>query len=252
VLRITAAGGACLPAFLHRRCEEARVHIVRTWALARTYRRGSIPVPVLRGINLELREGEWVAILGPSGSGKSTLLNLLGLLDQPDAGVYELAGEDVSDVGDTRRAELRNRQIGFVFQRFNLLPRTSALENVAAPLLYRRVRRAERLERAAQVLEDVGLGDRMDYDTSELSGGQIQRVAIARALVGEPSLLLADEPTGNLDTASGADILDLFGRLHSRGRTILLITHDPVVAGRAERRLLLDDGRLNLMDHSQN
>ncbi|HEX9342141.1 MAG TPA: ABC transporter ATP-binding protein [Actinomycetota bacterium] len=226
--------------------------MVRTWALARTYRRGSIPVPVLRGINLELREGDWVAILGPSGSGKSTLLNLLGLLDQPDAGVYELAGEDVSDVSDTRRAELRNREIGFVFQRFNLLPRTSALENVAAPLLYRRIRRAERLERAAQVLEEVGLGDRMDYDTSELSGGQIQRVAIARALVGEPSLLLADEPTGNLDSASGADILDLFGRLHARGRTILLITHDPVVAGRAERRLLLDDGRLHLMDHSQN
>ncbi len=174
-------------------------HIVRTWALARTYRRGSLPVPVLRGINLDLRAGEWVAILGPSGSGKSTLLNLLGLLDQ-----------------------------------------------------YRRIRRSERLERAAQVLEEVGLGDRMDYDTSELSGGQIQRVAIARALVGDPALLLADEPTGNLDTASGADILDLFGRLHARGRTVLLITHDPVVAGRAQRRLLLDDGRLHPMDHTQN
>jgi putative ABC transport system ATP-binding protein len=241
---------ACLP--IADAVEEAWVHIVRTWALARTYRRGSIPVPVLRGVNLELQAGEWVAILGPSGSGKSTLLNLLGLLDQPDAGVYELAGEDVSDVSDTRRAELRNRQIGFVFQRFNLLPRTSALENVAAPLLYRRVRRAERLERAARVLEEVGLGDRMDYDTSELSGGQIQRVAIARALVSEPALLLADEPAGNLDSASGADILDLFGRLHARGRTILLITHDPVVAGRAQRRLLLDDGRLHLMDHGQN
>jgi putative ABC transport system ATP-binding protein len=228
------------------------VHIVRTWALARTYRRGSIPVPVLRGVNLELEEGEWVAIQGPSGSGKSTLLNLLGLLDQPDAGIYELAGEDVSDIGDSRRAELRNRRIGFVFQRFNLLPRTSALENVAAPLLYRRVRRAERLERAAKVLEEVGLGDRLDYDPSELSGGQLQRVAIARALVGDPTLLLADEPTGNLDSASGAELMDLFGRLHARGRTILLITHDPVVASRAERRLLLDDGRLHPLDPTRN
>jgi ABC-type lipoprotein export system ATPase subunit len=218
--------------------------VVRTHAVARTYRRGAIAVPVLEAVDLELAEGEWVAVLGPSGSGKSTLLNILGLLDRPDAGTYELAGEDVSDVGDTRRAELRNRRIGFVFQSFNLLPRTSALENVAAPLLYRGVRRAARLARARDTLERVGLADRVDYDPSELSGGQLQRVAIARALVGEPALLLADEPTGNLDSRSGAEVLDLFAALHQAGSTVLMITHDPNVAGRAQRRLVLDAGRL--------
>jgi putative ABC transport system ATP-binding protein len=218
--------------------------VVRTHAVARTYRRGAIAVPVLEAVDLELAEGEWVAVLGPSGSGKSTLLNILGLLDRPDAGIYELAGEDVSDVGDTRRAELRNRRIGFVFQSFNLLPRTSALENVAAPLLYRGVRRAARLARARDTLERVGLADRVDYDPSELSGGQLQRVAIARALVGEPALLLADEPTGNLDSRSGAEVLDLFAALHQAGSTVLMITHDPNVAGRAQRRLVLDAGRL--------
>jgi putative ABC transport system ATP-binding protein len=218
--------------------------VVRTRAVARTYRRAAIAVPVLEAVDLELAEGEWVAVLGPSGSGKSTLLNILGLLDRPDAGIYELAGEDVSDVGDTRRAELRNRRIGFVFQSFNLLPRTSALENVAAPLLYRGVRRAARLARARDTLERVGLADRVDYDPSELSGGQLQRVAIARALVGEPALLLADEPTGNLDSRSGAEVLDLFAALHQAGSTVLMITHDPNVAGRAQRRLVLDAGRL--------
>jgi putative ABC transport system ATP-binding protein len=220
------------------------VAVVRTRALARTYLRGSIAVPVLEAVDLELAEGEWLAVLGPSGSGKSTLLNILGLLDRPDAGVYELAGEDVSDLGDTRRAELRNRRIGFVFQSFNLLPRTSALENVAAPLLYRGIRRGDRLARAREALERVGLADRMDYDPGQLSGGQLQRVAVARALVGEPALLLADEPTGNLDSRSGADVLELFGALHRAGTTVLMITHDPVVASRAQRRLVLDAGRL--------
>ena len=220
------------------------VPVVRTRALARTYLRGAIAVPVLGAVDLELAEGEWLAVLGPSGSGKSTLLNILGLLDRPDAGVYELAGEDVSDLGDSRQAELRNRRIGFVFQSFNLLPRTSALENVAAPLLYRGIRRAARLARARDALERVGLGDRVDYDPSQLSGGQLQRVAIARALVGEPALLLADEPTGNLDSRSGAEVLELFAALHRAGTTVLLITHDPVVAGRAQRRLVLDAGRL--------
>jgi putative ABC transport system ATP-binding protein len=218
--------------------------VVRTRALARTYRRGPIAVPVLEAVDLELAAGEWLAVLGPSGSGKSTLLNLLGLLDRPDAGVYELAGEDVSDLGDTRRAELRNRRIGFVFQSFNLLPRTSALENVAAPLLYRGVRRPARLARARETLERVGLGDRADHDPTELSGGQLQRVAIARALVGEPALLLADEPTGNLDSRSGAEVLELFAGLHRAGSTVLMITHDPVVASRAQRRMVLDAGRL--------
>jgi len=220
------------------------VPVVRTRALARTYLRGSIAVPVLEAVDLELVEGEWLAVLGPSGSGKSTLLNILGLLDRPDAGVYELAGEDVSDLGDTRRAALRNRRIGFVFQSFNLLPRTSALENVAAPLLYRGIRRAARLTQALGALERVGLADRADHDPTELSGGQLQRVAIARALVGEPALLLADEPTGNLDSRSGAEVLELFAALHRAGTTVLMITHDPVVASRAQRRLVLDAGRL--------
>ena len=222
----------------------AATPVVRTTAIARTYRRGVIAVPVLRTIDLELAAGEWVAILGPSGSGKSTLLNILGLLDRPDAGVYELAGEDVSDLGDTRRAAIRNQRIGFVFQNFNLLPRTSALENVATPLLYRGLRRGVRLARARDTLERVGLGEQVDYDPTQLSGGQMQRVAIAMALVGEPALLLADEPTGNLDTRSGAEVLDLFAELHRAGSTVLMITHDPAVAARAERRLLLDDGRL--------
>jgi putative ABC transport system ATP-binding protein len=218
--------------------------VIRTRALARTYRRGAIAVPVLAAVDLEMAEGEWVAVLGPSGSGKSTLLNILGLLDRPDAGVYELAGEDVSDLGDTRRAELRNRRIGFVFQSFNLLPRTSALENVAAPLLYRGIRRPARLARAREALERVGLADRADHDPTELSGGQLQRVAIARALVGEPALLLADEPTGNLDSRSGAEVLELFAALNRDGTTVLMITHDPTVAGRAQRRLVLDAGRV--------
>jgi putative ABC transport system ATP-binding protein len=218
--------------------------IVRTWALARTYRRGHLPVPVLRAVDLEVHAGEWVAILGPSGSGKTTLLNILGLLDQPDAGVYQLAGMDVSDLGDGDRAEIRNRRIGFVFQRFNLLARTTALENVAAPLLYRGTRRSERLARARAALDQVGLGARADHDPGELSGGEVQRVAIARALVTEPAVVLADEPTGNLDVTSGGEILDLFGRLHAAGRTLLMITHDLNVAARAERRLLLSGGGL--------
>jgi putative ABC transport system ATP-binding protein len=218
--------------------------VIRTRAVARTYLRGAIAVPVLEAVDLELAEGEWVAILGPSGSGKSTLLNILGLLDRPDAGIYELAGEDVSDIGDTRRAELRNRRIGFVFQSFNLLPRTSALENVAAPLLYRGVRRAARLDRAYDALERVGLADQVDYDPGQLSGGQLQRVAVARALVGEPALLLADEPTGNLDSRSGAEVMELFSALHQSGTTVLMITHDPTVAARAQRRMVLSSGRL--------
>jgi putative ABC transport system ATP-binding protein len=218
--------------------------ILRTWALTRTYRRGHVPVPVLRSVELEVQPGEWVAILGPSGSGKSTLLNILGLLDQPDAGVYQLAGLDVSDLADGRRAEIRNRHIGFVFQRFNLLARTTALHNVAAPLLYRGTRRSERMARARDALARVGLAARADHDPGELSGGEVQRVAIARALVTEPAVVLADEPTGNLDAVSGGEILDLFGRVHASGRTVLMITHDPSVAARAQRRLMLSGGGL--------
>jgi putative ABC transport system ATP-binding protein len=219
-------------------------HVVRMRDVHRTYRRGSVLVPVLRGVELEVSAGEWVAILGPSGSGKSTLLNILGLLDRPNRGTYELEGEDVSRLGDARQAELRNRHIGFVFQSFQLLPRTSALENVATPLVYRRVRRADRLAAAHRALEAVGLAERADHDPGELSGGETQRVAIARALVTDPALLLADEPTGNLDTASGAEVLSLLGHLHDEGRTIVVITHEPSVAALADRRLSLHDGQL--------
>jgi putative ABC transport system ATP-binding protein len=218
--------------------------VLRTRAIARTYRRGSVAVPVLTDVDLEVAAGDWVAVIGPSGSGKSTLLSILGLLDQPDAGVYELAGADVSDIGEGERAVLRSRRIGFVFQAFQLLPRTSALENVATPLVYRRMPRRTRLERAREALEHVGLGDRADHDPGELSGGESQRVAIARALVTDPALVLADEPTGNLDVRSGHGILDLFHDLHREGRTIVMITHDPDVAAVADRQLLLDDGRL--------
>jgi putative ABC transport system ATP-binding protein len=219
-------------------------YVVRMRDLRRTYRRGSLAVPVLRGVNLEVETGEWVAILGPSGSGKSTLLNILGLLDRPNAGVYELEGENVARLGDTRQAELRNRYIGFVFQSFQLLPRTSAVENVATPLLYRKMRRADRLDRARVALDEVGLADRADHDPGELSGGETQRVAIARALVTDPALLLADEPTGNLDSVSGADVMALLSRLHTQGRTIVMITHEPSVAELADRRLTLHDGQL--------
>jgi putative ABC transport system ATP-binding protein len=218
--------------------------VVRMRDVHRTYRRGSVLVPVLRGVDLEVAAGECVAILGPSGSGKSTLLNILGLLDRPNRGRYELEGEDVARLGDARQAELRNRHIGFVFQSFQLLPRTSALENVATPLVYRRVRRADRLAAAHGALEAVGLAERADHDPGELSGGETQRVAIARALVTDPALLLADEPTGNLDTTSGAEVLALLGRLHEQGRTIVVITHEPSVASLADRRLNLHEGRL--------
>jgi putative ABC transport system ATP-binding protein len=219
-------------------------HVVRMREISRTYRRGSVLVPVLREITLEVETGEWVAILGPSGSGKSTLLNILGLLDRPNSGTYQLEGEDVSRLGDTQQARLRNRYIGFVFQSFQLIPRTSALENVATPLLYRAVRRAERLEQARAALDSVGMGPRADHDPGELSGGETQRVAIARALVTDPALLLADEPTGNLDTVSGNDVMALLRELHDEGRTIVMITHEPSVAALADRRLALHDGQL--------
>ena len=201
-------------------------------------------MPVLHGVDLTVTPGDWVAIIGPSGSGKSTLLNILGLLDRPDSGGYELAGQDTAALGDNRRAELRNHAIGFVFQQFNLLTRTSAVENVAAPLLYRGLRRAERLRLANAALEAVGLADRAEHDPGELSGGQVQRVAVARALVTEPTLLLADEPTGNLDSSAGGDVMALFERLHDQGRTIVMITHEPGIAARAGQHLVLADGRL--------
>ena len=219
--------------------------VLAATGIERTYRRGDIALPVLYDLDLQVRRGEWVACTGRSGSGKSTLLHVLGLLDSADSGTYLLAGHDVSDLDDAARARLRNELLGFVFQLHNLLPRTSALENVATPLIYRGVRRAERLRRAQAALEAVGLADRADHDPGQLSGGQMQRVAIARALVGDPELLLVDEPTGNLDLAATNEVLQLLDQVHAEGRTIVMITHEQDVAAHADRRLVLRDGALH-------
>jgi putative ABC transport system ATP-binding protein len=212
--------------------------------VTRTYDLGRVQVHALAGASLQVEEGEFVAILGPSGSGKSTLMNILGCLDRPTSGRYVLDGTSVAELDDDGLAAVRSRMIGFVFQSYNLLPRTSALENVAAPLLYQGVGRRERLARARAALERLGLGERADHEPQELSGGQQQRVAIARALVTEPRLLLADEPTGNLDTASGAEVMDVLHELHASGRTIVLITHDADVAATANRQIRVRDGRI--------
>jgi putative ABC transport system ATP-binding protein len=212
--------------------------------VSRVYRMGEVEVPALDDVSLEIGAGEFVAIVGPSGSGKSTMMNILGCLDRPTHGAYRLAGSPVAELDDDALAELRSRTIGFVFQSYNLLPRTSALENVATPLLYQGVRRGERLRRARATLERLGLGDRVDHEPSELSGGQQQRVAVARALVTEPALILADEPTGNLDSHAGAEVTALLRDLHDQGRTVVLITHDNEVAGTADRQIHLRDGRV--------
>ncbi|WP_179651868.1 ABC transporter ATP-binding protein [Nocardioides aromaticivorans] len=208
----------------------------------KTYRSGSVEFEALRGIDTSVQPGEYVAVIGPSGSGKSTLMNLLGCLDVPTEGRYVLAGDDTSSLDEAALAAIRNRRIGFVFQQFHLLPSMTALRNVELPLVYAGVSRAERRERAAAALSRVGLAERLDHRPGELSGGQQQRVAVARALVTEPALLLADEPTGNLDSRSTHDVLGLFDELHAAGRTIVLITHEPDVAARAGRNLVIDDG----------
>jgi putative ABC transport system ATP-binding protein len=218
--------------------------IIRLTRVSRTYEMGPVVVPALDDVSLDVQPGEFVAIVGPSGSGKSTMMHILGCLDRPTAGAYELAGTPVADLDDDGLAQLRSRAIGFVFQSYNLLPRTSALDNVATPLLYQGVARGERQERARAALDRLGLGDRVGHEPTELSGGQQQRVAVARALVTEPALILADEPTGNLDSRSGADVMDVFRELHAGGRTIVLITHDPVVAASASRQVHLLDGRI--------
>ena len=212
--------------------------------VTRIYRTGRIEVAALRGVHLAVERGEFIAIIGPSGSGKSTLMNIIGCLDRPTRGRYLLDGTAVDGLSDDGLAAIRSRTIGFVFQSFNLLPRTSALENVAAPLLYQGVGRRERLARASATLERLGLGDRMTHEPSELSGGQQQRVAIARAIVTEPALVLADEPTGNLDTASGADVMAVLRELHEAGRTIVLITHEAEVAANASRQIHVLDGQI--------
>ncbi len=218
--------------------------IIRLARVSRTYQMGHVEVPALDDVSLDVEPGEFVAIVGPSGSGKSTMMNILGCLDRPTAGTYALAGTPVADLDDDGLAQLRSRTIGFVFQSYNLLPRTTALDNVATPLLYQGVGRRERAERARAALERLGLGDRVTHEPTELSGGQQQRVAVARALVTEPALILADEPTGNLDSRSGADVLAVFRELHASGRTIVLITHDAEVAASASRQIHLLDGRV--------
>ncbi|MDL9978875.1 ABC transporter ATP-binding protein [Microbacterium sp. ASV49] len=214
----------------------------------KTYLAGSLSVDALRGITLRVDEGDYLAVMGPSGSGKSTLMHILGCLDVPTSGTYLLSGEDVGSLGEARLAEIRNRRIGFVFQQFNLLPSMTAWRNVELPLMYAGVHRDERKERAVAALESVGLGNRVDHRPGELSGGQQQRVSVARALVTEPSLLLADEPTGNLDSASTEDILGLFDELHAQGRTIVVITHEHEVAARSARAMLIRDGELYAAD----
>jgi putative ABC transport system ATP-binding protein len=218
--------------------------VISLTGVRKTYATGAISVEALRGVDVHIETGEYVAIIGPSGSGKSTLMHILGCLDVPTSGQYLLAGQDVSDLGEVDLARIRNREIGFVFQQFNLLADLTALRNVALPLSYAAVPAAEREQRAMRALERVGLGDRAHHRPGELSGGQQQRVAVARALVTEPSMILADEPTGNLDSVSSADVLGLFSELHRAGRTIVLITHDAEVAARADRVVAIYDGAI--------
>lgn len=219
--------------------------ILQLRGITRDFKLGAQTVHVLKGIDLDISKNEYVALMGPSGSGKSTLMNLLGCLDTPTSGSYELNGTDVSSLNDNALAEIRNTEIGFVFQTFNLLPRSTALENVALPLVYAGLSKEERLARAAEVLEQVGLADRMDHRPNQLSGGQRQRVAVARALVNKPALILADEPTGNLDSKTSVEIMKLFDDIQAAGNTVVLVTHEEDIAQHAKRVIRLVDGNID-------
>lgn len=216
--------------------------VIDIQGITKTYVNGKLSVPVLHGIDLVVNKGEFVSIMGPSGSGKSTFMNILGCLDRPTTGSYRLNGDEVATLSDDELAYVRNKQIGFVFQSFNLLTKLTALENVALPMIYAGVNKKMRIERATQLLQSVGLGERMDHLPSELSGGQRQRVAIARALANNPAIIMADEPTGNLDSKSTIDVMNIFRGLHDEGRTILLVTHEPDIATYASRNVVLKDG----------
>jgi putative ABC transport system ATP-binding protein len=219
--------------------------ILQLRGITRDFKLGSQIVHVLKGIDLDIGKNEYVALMGPTGSGKSTLMNLLGCLDTPTSGNYELNGTDVSSLNDNALAEIRNSEIGFVFQTFNLLPRSTALENVALPLVYAGLSKEERLARAAEVLDQVGLSDRMDHRPNQLSGGQRQRVAVARALVNRPALILADEPTGNLDSKTSLEIMKLFDEIQAAGNTVILVTHEEDIAQYAKRVIRLVDGNIH-------
>jgi putative ABC transport system ATP-binding protein len=216
--------------------------LIKITNIKRDFALGNEIINVLKGIDLNINKGEYVALMGPSGSGKSTLMNLLGCLDTPTSGQYILNGNDVSQMSDDSLAEIRNKEIGFVFQTFNLLPRTTALNNVALPMIYAGYSKSERTARAIEVLKQVGLGDRMDHEPNQLSGGQRQRVAVARALVNRPSIILADEPTGNLDSKTSVEIMNLFNEIHANGNTVILVTHEEDIAAYAHRIIRLRDG----------
>ncbi len=218
--------------------------LIKISNIKRNFELGDETVYVLKGINLEIHKGEYVALMGPSGSGKSTLMNLLGCLDTPTSGTYILNGKDVSQMKDDELAEIRNKEIGFVFQTFNLLPRTTALDNVALPMIYAGYPKPERNKRAVEVLKQVNLADRMDHQPNQLSGGQRQRVAVARALVNKPSIILADEPTGNLDSKTSIEIMNLFNDIHANGNTVILVTHEEEIAAYAHRVIRLRDGMI--------
>ena len=220
-------------------------NVIKMRNIIRDFKLGQEIVHVLKGIDLDIERGEYVAIMGPSGSGKSTLMNIIGCLDTATAGTYVLNGKDVSKMSDDELADIRNTEIGFVFQTFNLLPRTTALDNVALPMVYAGISKSERTKRATEVLNDVGLSDRMDHKPNQLSGGQRQRVAVGRALVNRPSIILADEPTGNLDSKTSLEILNLFEDIHQAGNTVIIVTHEEDVAARAKRIIRLIDGMIS-------